>query len=39
MQQKHFAFTRCGVVIVYGMVVAQTALVESELLLTDSFAV
>lgn len=29
---KHFAFTPCGELNVYGMVEAQTALVESELL-------
>jgi hypothetical protein len=36
---KHFAFTRCGELNLYGMVEAQTALVESKLLATDSFAV
>ena len=29
---KHFAFTRCGELNLYGMVDAQTALIESELL-------
>ena len=29
---KHFAFTRCGELNLYGMVDAQTALLESELL-------
>ena len=29
---KHFAFTRCGELNVYGMVDAQIAVVESELL-------
>ena len=36
---KHFAFTRCGELNLYDMVDAQTALVESKLLATDSFAV
>jgi hypothetical protein len=36
---KHFAFTRCGELNLYGMVEAQTALVESELFTANSFAV
>ena len=36
---KHFAFTRCGELNLHGMVEAQTALLESELLAADSFAV
>jgi hypothetical protein len=32
---KHFAFTRCGELNLFGMVDAQTALVESELLGAD----
>ena len=35
---KHFAFTRCGELNLYGMVEAQTALVESELLSANSLA-
>ena len=35
---KHFAFTRCGELNLFGMVDAQTALVESELLTADSHA-
>ena len=35
---KHFAFTRCGELNLYGMVEAQTALVESELLSAKSLA-
>lgn len=35
---KHFAFTRCGELNLYGIVDAQTALVESKLLAVDSFA-
>jgi len=33
---KHFAFTRCGELNLYGMVDAQTAMVESELLRRSS---
>ena len=33
---KHFAFTRCGELNLYGMVDAQVAAVESELLSTDT---
>lgn len=36
---KHFAFTRCGELNLYGMVDAQTALIERELLAADSIAV
>jgi hypothetical protein len=36
---KHFAFTRCGELNLYGMVDAQTASIENELLATDSLAV
>lgn len=32
---KHFAFTRCGELNLYGMIDAQTALIESELLAVD----
>ena len=34
---KHFAFTRCGELNLYGMVDAQIAVVESELLVGNSF--
>lgn len=34
---KHFAFTRCGELNLYGMVDEQTALVECELLAASSF--
>ena len=34
---KHFAFTRCGELNVYGMVDAQIAVVESELLADGTF--
>lgn len=34
---KHFAFTRCGELNVYGMVDAQIAVVESELLAGSTF--
>jgi hypothetical protein len=33
---KHFAFTRCGELNVHGMVEAQIAVLESELLTPDS---
>ena len=33
---KHFVFTRCGELNLYGMVDAQVAVVESELLATDT---
>jgi hypothetical protein len=36
---KHFAFTRCGELNLFGMVDAQTAFVETELLAAGSFAV
>jgi len=32
---KHFAFTRCGELNLYGMIDAQTALIEGELLAAD----
>ena len=35
---KHFAFTRCGELNVYGIVDAQIAVVESELLAGSTFA-
>jgi hypothetical protein len=34
---KHFAFTRCGESNLYGIVDAQIAVVESELLAADTF--
>ena len=36
-QVKHIAFTRCGELNCYGMVDAQIAAIESELLATSTF--
>jgi hypothetical protein len=35
---KHFAFTRCGELNLYGMVDAQIAVLEGELLASNTFA-
>jgi hypothetical protein len=34
---KHYAFTRCGELNIFGMVDAQVAVVEGELLASSSF--